>query len=251
MKILLLSPYSPYPFNHGSAHRIHHILNSLQSLNFDVEFICNDYSEFSKDKESYFKKYSGTSVRVKAKHFFLRQNNIHLLNIFLKKLKSSDVVQVEFPYFIFPVLIAKLFGKKVIVDEHNVELNFNRFTYRNHFFLFRWAISALTWISESVTLHLADRILVCSSVDGKKLSNLYNLDLSKISVVPNGVDLSSISSVKNSLAKRTFCFLGATSHGANKEALVLLRDKVFPSLDTLLAKNKSSLRFLCLSKGSS
>ena len=192
MKILILSPYSPYPQDHGAAHRIHNLIYHLSNhgfngdSEFDVNILFNYNSKKDKNFISYFNKFSAIGIKLSEKHYFLRQNNFKLILNFIKTFRKYDIIQIEFPYFIIPLLIAKLFHKKVIIDEHNVEFLFNKQVYKNSFILRKNFILFLTWISESLALHLADKIFVCSKIDQNYLIDLYNLSKNKFSIIPNG-----------------------------------------------------------------
>jgi glycosyltransferase involved in cell wall biosynthesis len=264
VRVLIVSPYAVFPPDHGTSHRIWNLYNAvLQELDTKqgdrLDILFNATSTDPLKYQAMQKTVGSDSfimpIRIAKAHFFLRQNNLKLVGTFLRKLHRYDCVQLEFPYLLAPLMLAKLFRKKVIVDEHNVEYLFNKDAYETYNPLVRGIILFLTSVAEWVSLHCADLVLCCSSHDRKELGRRYHIDTTKIRVLPNAVSTDALKTKKaknktkqtkrqtNTKTDRrtevTLLFVGSKNHYPNSVAIRTIAETILPQLDSLLAGMKT------------
>ena len=112
----------------------------------------------------------------------------------LRSILTCDLVYVEHIWSALPpALLGRVIGKPVVVDDHNVELVLaERSAAHTVTPLQRFA--ATIWrtyvrLLESLVCKLATLVIVTSKVDRLMLHTSYGIELKKIKVVTNGVDL--------------------------------------------------------------
>lgn len=244
--VLIISPYKSFPPNHGSAHRIWNLFSSLSQsdASLQVDLLYNTCSTESTQDEIEKNKPQKTSRLIETKispsHFFLRQNNWRLLRKAFSEIRTHDVILLEFPYFLGPLVLARLFRKTIIIDEHNVEFIFNREIYEKRFFLIRWIVLFLTGIVEWFSLHMADKVLCCSEHDKTELSNRYGISTQKCMVLPNAVDLTQFSMDRPKQKRfRRLTFVGSQDHYPNKIAIDHIAYQILPQLDLMLKEQQN------------
>jgi len=111
-----------------------------------------------------------------------------------EEIGACDVVYVEHIWSsLFPLVYARICGKRSVLDNHNVETMLaNRSRQEARGFLQR--VLAFLWLSyvlllEKTSCSLADLVIVTSDTDRDLLCKTARVSKKKIQVVPNGVDL--------------------------------------------------------------
>ncbi|TDL51864.1 glycosyltransferase [Paenibacillus dendritiformis] len=205
-KMLLLSTYPVHPRSHGGQLRIYHLYNNL-SNNFDVTIL----SVSNVDQE----KFDGRvgflreiSIPKSIKHHDLEWNiekkvGIPITDIVMPELirytpefmdelerivSDVDFIVLAHPYF--STVVEKYKGQKsVIYDSHNVEYLLKKSMLKDNT-TSRDLLQKLKE-TEQLACSISDYIYTCSNEDLDNMEDLYNIDRSKATVVPNGVDVSS------------------------------------------------------------
>nr|MDA3799088.1 glycosyltransferase family 4 protein [Kiritimatiellia bacterium] len=122
-----------------------------------------------------------------------------------------------------------------VLDAHNVDaIAIEERFGENHFF------SKLVAKAEKNALLGSSHICCCSPEDKKGFISKYGIDPEKISVVPNGVDLSGFSSVSAEIPNewkekldgyKVLLFMGKLDYQPNKEALKFINATLAPQLE--------------------
>lgn len=111
-----------------------------------------------------------------------------------REIKACDVVYVEHIWSsIFPLIYSRIYGKRSVLDDHNVEtILANRARQEAKGFLQR-VLSSLwllyVFFLEKMSCSLVDIVVVTSPTDRDILHRTLGVHKRKIEVIPNGVDL--------------------------------------------------------------
>jgi len=155
-------------------------------------------------------------------------------------LRNVDIVQVEQPFLFVPTLkVMKILGKRpiIILDEHNVE--FMTIRSKMKYLSANSLLTALSlpyvFLTEKIATRKANLVLCVSEADKKLISKFYNISKDKLTVIPNGVNLSKIEKtppVNCTLVKnnRIVFFHGTLSWYPNLEAANLIVDYLAPKI---------------------
>ena len=244
MKIAILTRvYEFFPPMHGSARRIWSIAKNLANINNNVYLICCIDRTITKnfkvklyDKVKVF--YIPYTLSTYLQKFivspFLRRSriNLKLLEAFLKlnELKTIDILQVEYPYLFTEAYPIKLFlNKKLILDEHGVELDFVINVYEALGKKVKKVNLYRVKTVETLALKHSDAILVCSEYDKKRIQTLYNVPDNKMLTIPNCVDEDFFKPVKPyNFNKPTILFIGGFNHPPNYYAAQIIINQIVP-----------------------
>lgn len=231
VNLLILSPIPVMPTNQGAARRIVDIGKTLARAGLKVtilELTINSFFKNSRPK------------------FIWSENNFQIVNsgffrtTVLKYLLSSKVIQFEFPFLFFIMIILKLIGRPYILDEHDVEFSIslilNKKVFKNkdgnNFSLLNLILQQtpyVTLIIEKISLSLATLIFACSELDSKLLSKLYKIKKNKIVVIPNSVQAHLYKNVaKKGFSFPSVIFVGSFKHLPNVYAAKMIIEEIAP-----------------------
>lgn len=224
MNIVILTPKDMTNVNHGAAIRVYNLAKALAMLNNRVVVICVPYFRGGR----FFREIREQNLTIIIASLL---SIIFSLGFFLKTLIKASVVQIEFPIFSPLILVLRLLGKQVILDEHGVEIEFLKES--------RDALGKTVSFMEYFKIHLLELlgvkfssyVFVCSNIDMKKIQFIYKLPKSKIAIVPNGVSKDFFEDVKAyRYGKPTVLFIGSFDHSPNLFAVKVLLEQVIPKL---------------------
>ncbi len=158
-------------------------------------------------------------------------------------LSSSGIVQIEQIWSaLYPLLYARMHGKRCILDDHNVEALFaarlsDHVSNRKVF----GAWVAYVSILERVCCMLADTIVVTSELDKHNLCRMQHVPERKVTVIPNGTDIELYKPDPNlaAVTRRSLglsednpvlTFVGRSSYPPNKLAIDYIKDVLSPAV---------------------
>ncbi len=237
MKVLLLTEYFPSSDNAeitgGVENRVYHISKELAKNN-DVYVISSLQPELKKHSKingvnvhRIWPIFAYTSTGNLVKRVLLGLNLILKLPFFIKK-NEIDVVDSQ-SFFCYPSsIIAKMFTKKTFITYHEVWLN-------NWIKNTRTLFGLIGEIAERFILLLAKlfsvKMIAVSKFTEKKL---IENGISKITVVPNGIDLKKYNSIKIKKSSfPTLCFAGRLiEHKRVKDLItaIFILKKTYPKI---------------------
>ena len=232
MDILIVSPIEVTPVNSGGSRRILDMGKSLSTLGHKVTILDITISSGFQNKKPI---------------VLLREDNLKVITtglfrrIVLKHLIYSDIVQFEFPYFFFLMVLLKLLGKKYVLDAHDVEYYLSKnnqqvtafdkqktshYSFLNKLFQ-RTPIIVL--LIEGISVKLSSMVFACSQVDAISLSKLYRTSKKKIAVIPNcGRPLIYQGVSKYSCDRPMVVFVGTFDQLPNTYGAKILVEKIMP-----------------------
>jgi glycosyltransferase involved in cell wall biosynthesis len=209
MRLLVVSPLGVYPPKGGGETRIYNInLKLSKHDNIDKVYLFSQgvrffelkfppKSWFTEINEKYVEYRFINSMTILSSYItnFFNIQPIFYGNIlekskpkqFVKELKNSDIIKVEFPWQFEFIFRNNSKSAPVILDEHNVELYLMKQTIRNIPLISGKLINIIKR-KEEFACKNADAIFTVSDDDKKRLSEIYNISNKKIHVIPNGVD---------------------------------------------------------------
>lgn len=243
MKVIVVSPFSPFPPYWGGASRIYNLVKNLNS-HFEVTLLYNDLSQIG-DKRGIEKSISTLEdagveiIRVPSLSRISQLVNPILAIKLVWALREADVdvVLVEFPWQgLVTLLASRIGGVPVVVDEHNAE--FQRFERIGKGT--RLTRRLLRWY-ESLVLRSSRRIYCVSTEDRDTISSEFHIDKLRTKIVPNGVDgatferkVEDIYLIRKSLGVTSeaplFLFHGKMDYPPNLKALVAIQTEILPRL---------------------
>lgn len=204
-KMVVLSTYPVFPRKHGGQLRIFNLYKNIDH-EFDITIlsftkegqgyhkvegsfqeICIPMSQKHIEKEWEIEKEIGIPVTDVAMQF-LSNLSPEFHDTFENVAAHSDYLVASHPY-LFHLIKPYVGAKKIIYDSHNVEYELKKSMFPNN----RTARKLLRdlFALEKEACQSSDFVFACSTDDINKLKDLYGIDDSKISLVPNGVDLDS------------------------------------------------------------
>ena len=244
-KMVVVNTFSVYPPQSGGQNRVFHLYRHLTDL-FEIELISlanfdrNAEEQLlvpglkeirvPKSEEQAYEEYmqyeSMVSVPVSDVAFpFLYKLTPDFISAVAQSCRSADVVVSSHPY-VWPV-IRETYEGPIWYDAHNVEVELKKGILPDN--PVGQKLLKMTRQVEEACCREGKIILTCSMEDKLRLGEIYQADLTKIIVVPNGVDLDSVSFSKleeREATKRRMgleglfiaLFIGSW-HGPNLEAL--------------------------------
>jgi glycosyltransferase involved in cell wall biosynthesis len=151
-----------------------------------------------------------------------------------------DIVQVEFVQM--AALQPRLFAGRrfrTVLDEHNIEFDIVKRTASAEVSTARRLYSAIDWRKlkreEVAAWRRFDGVSVTSERDGAILSELE--PRTKVSVVPNGVDIDLFKPATTEPDRDSLLFFGAMNYYPNQDGLTYFIEQIFP---LILAKRPST-----------
>lgn len=263
MRILLLSPYPPYPPRSGGALRIYHLLKGLAAhhqvtlLTFapnsaavaalaPLRELCGVVTIPGPPQRSLIRRAITTAVSPLPDMGW--RNAAPAYAEALSRLLASeryDVVQAESIEMAGYLRQARGLGPLLVLDEFNAEYVLQRRTaladLRRSLALRPGALigglySLVQWRKlaryEREALRAFDRLLVVSRQDRDALARLDPRQAHRLHIVPNGVDTVHVrrGAVVGDLGPATMTFVGALDYRPNRDALRWFTERVLPHI---------------------
>jgi len=200
--------------------------------------------------------------KIKPVTFRLNDNLViifsHFWNsIVLRKILLADIVQFEYPFLLPLMVLVRILGKPVVLDEHGVEAVFIRELKKipkesaKNFstgFLLRSTpgLGPIILAVEKMAVKIASVVFACSSSDAAEIRRLYHVDEEKVKVVPNCADPTFFEDVvPHNFGRPAVLFLGSFDHLPNLQGASILlrsivpivREQVNDALFILVGKN--------------
>lgn len=249
-KLLVLSPYFPYPLDEGGHIRTFHFIKSL-SKEFEIHLFSFLVDQKSIDKSAlmnYCKDCNTINVPIHKKdllHKLLR----NCRRIFLLKNPSTDTFLfrgaekslsdyihaikpagaiIEHSWLAGYAVMLKASGIKVILNAHNIESDLWKQFYLNSkvwekipYFLF-WKSIVL---SEKRFMTYFDLIISTSALEDKRIREIE--PHTRTEIIPNGVDLDRFISNEPEEPNSIF-FIGLMRYPPNMQAVSYFLERIFP-----------------------
>jgi len=247
MRILMITPYLPYPLHSGGQIRSYNLIKNLSAeheiilLSFMKQVVPEYISEM--------KKYCSKVHVISRRKAFSLQNillagltpypflvTIYLSQSLKKKIKETlaqkryDLIHAE-TFYVMPN-IPKTAVPILLVEQTIEYLVYAHFvnSFRNPFLKPLLAIDVSKikfW--ESFYWRKADKVVAMSNADrAKMLSQVANLSCE---IIPNGIDAQFFAQVRRPRDKvKTVVFVGNFSWLQNREAVDFLVDKIWPRI---------------------
>jgi glycosyltransferase involved in cell wall biosynthesis len=233
MKVLIISPIDVIPTNQGAARRIIDIGKTLAESGHNVTIIditLNSFFRNMKPKE------------------ILKEQNIEIIksgffrNSVFRRILHSDIIQFEFPFLFFIMILLKLLGKNYILDEHDVEFSLSQSmkqqtvsqTNKSTFHFLNVLLQqtpVFTLLVESISLKFSSKVFACSSQDAVMLSKIFKVSEEKIVVVPNCARASLFKDIKKlPLDRQAIVFVGSFRHLPNIYGAKILIEQIIPAV---------------------
>ncbi|OGD53080.1 hypothetical protein A3K80_04970 [Candidatus Bathyarchaeota archaeon RBG_13_38_9] len=229
MKDILILSYFEAACDSGVGVRIVEIARNLALLGNKVFLISpgddnnqvniNDLHIMKFKKPRYFKPFFIMYYLFKFGQKIISENQI-------------DIIVSEHLWSLLPAsILKKVYGKKLVLDEHNVEiLRALRMKNIKHLLI--------SFVLEKVIANFSNSILTVSLFD-KKVLNYLGIPYEKIHVIPNGADIQKlhpkngpykIRRLFNLKSEPIIIFLGKLDYKPNREALQLIFKKILPNV---------------------
>lgn len=264
MKILFVTPFLPSPPRFGGQRRLDGLMRSLAKRH-DVSLISfTATDEFKQMSLEATREYCKEVVifpdmelvaqrdkrLLQARSLLSLHSFEHLLvarrSEFLARLEqlidagSYDIVQVEFVQMAalsFRLPVGRRF--RTVLDEHNIEFDIVKRTASANVSTARRLYSAVDWRKlkreEVSAWRRFDGVSVTSRRDASILSELE--PRTRVSVVPNGVDVDQFRPATTEPAPDSLLFFGAMNYYPNQDGLTYFVEQIFP---LILAKRPST-----------
>jgi len=177
-----------------------------------------------------------------------------------KEISKCDIIYVEHIWSsLFPLIYARIHGKKSVLDNHNVEtILANRARkeakgFLQSFIAFIWL--CYVYLLEKISCRLADLVIVTSDFDRDLLHKTVGASKKKIEVVMNGIDLETFNpSFEEGIRARTWLgidrdiplvtFVGMLDYPPNLHAIYWIVDELAPKIHRL----KPNVHFLMVGR---
>lgn len=258
MKILMLTPYLPYPLLTGGQTRSYNLIKRLSSLGHEITLFCLVKSDNEKEYVSELMKYC------KSVEVFSRPKRPWTLKNILKTGLSlypflvirnwakgeKDAIEKKLIKERFDLIHAETFYVMPHIPQTNipillVEQTIEYLVYR-HFadefkiplikqLLYLDVIKMKYW--ELQYWKRADRVVAMSEEDKKSM--LFQIPSLDVNIVPNGVDSDYFGKkIKDRLKNPVILYLGNFTWLQNREAAQALVSKVWPKIKEKIPKSK-------------
>jgi polysaccharide biosynthesis protein PslH len=257
MKILFVTPFLPSPPRFGGQRRLDGLMRSLAKRHEVSVISFNASDEFAQISLDATREYCREVVTFPDMEFVARQDKRmlqarslvsthsfeHLLVArrveFLTRLQqlidggSFDIVQVEFVQMAalkFPLIAGRRF--RTVLDEHNIEFDIVRRTASAEVGIARRLYSAVDWRKlkreEVRAWRWFDGVTVTSERDGSMLKALS--PATRVSVVPNGVDVELFRPTTSEPEPDSLLFFGAMNYYPNRDGIDYFLNQIFPRI---------------------
>ncbi len=232
----------------GTDNRLHNLVIQLLKRNEVIALIPQKHIERLSNNLSF--KVCGFKMGSSP---FLTDLNINFLIALLRVLRKEQInaIHIAFPQgIITSKLLCRLLGLDIpiIYDAQKVEGDSAKdFGNPNLSFLKRLGAPYCIPLLERFAIKIANHVISVSNIDRSRFVEKYNLEPSKVSVIPSGVNLREFHSASssNDMEKKLgvelkikIVFHGLYSYFPNKEAVDLIVDYIAPKI---YKKHKNSV----------
>jgi len=253
MKLLVITPFNPFPPFWGGGTRTYNLLKHLAQEN-EVDLIFPTYRQFQQ--------LSGTKYRAQLQELGMKLHGVGpssswlqyinpllaLKAVSIARERDVDLVICDYPWSgLYSLVLKKLINIPFVLMEHNVEYLVTKQT--------NYEDPALTRLVEKAVAKEAESIFCVSSKDKKRLNGVLNINKDKIDVVRNGYDADRFQpdqrsgrELKRNLGldnKPLVLFYGKMDYLPNREAVKIIRESIAPQV---LAERPET-RFLIVGGG--
>lgn len=245
MKILMLTPYVPYPLFSGGQIRTYNLVKQL-SDHHEFTLVCFYRQEEEKQHEGKLKEIFQNVYFIKKKKpwsiptlvkslgrlpLLLTMYDSHTAKNLLKNLlKSSwDIIHVE-PFYVMHNLLET--GDPLLLVEHNIEyLAYERFVNNQKIpllkMLMKYDVAKMRKWEESSWIK-ANKVIAVSENDKQVMEKA---GIKNVSVIPNGVDLQYFQfSPRKRDGEKRILFVGDFKWFPNIEAVTFLKEQLWPKI---------------------
>jgi len=267
MKVLIITPYLPYPLNNGGLIRVHHLVINI-AQEHDVTLVCMEPDNEQQTAGIDVLKSNGVTVELVpvAKSQHKSNKRIYqLISLFTNKTyqyyqyhseamqsridalcdsESFDLILAEFSqmgYYRLPDNIGKY------VDQHNVEYEIMQRTFETERSPLRKLLAKSEWRKyykhEIENCEKFDTCLTTSQRDADILSARLGSD-TKFEVIPNGVDSDFFRPVNQPRNTDLILFTGTISYYPNVEGILWFAKHVWP----IIKQKRPSTQFCIAGK---
>lgn len=255
MKLLFVTPYLPSPPRFGGQRRLAGLMRSLAASHELSVISFNASDEFAQSSLEETRSYCKEVVTFPDMDFLDRKDKRllqarsllslhsfeHLLiarrrefEARLQQLVDSgrfDVLQVEFTQMAaFRPRLPRGRRLRTVLDEHNIEFDIVRRTADAEVSAARRLYSAVDWRKlrreEQSAWRRFDGVTVTSQRDANILSELE--PSTKVSVVPNGVDVDKFVPATSAPDANSLLFFGAMNYYPNQDGIGYFLEQIFP-----------------------
>lgn len=224
-RVLIVSPYLPFPLSHGGAVRIYNICRALRD---EVDFILACYREVTETvrypelhevfREVYTvdidEKNADTTVPKQVADY----RNTAMAALVRELARRVDIVQLEYTQMAEYRACAE--GRPVILVEHDITFTLYQQLGRDHDIWERFESEALSAVDTVWTMSGRDRELAIE----------HGASRGSTVAVPNGVDLRRFQPQRRETAGRSVLLVGSFRHLPNLLAFEALRQTIMPEV---------------------
>jgi glycosyltransferase involved in cell wall biosynthesis len=252
MKILIISPFLPYPIDDGDKIRLYNLLkrlakdheislisfinlNSERSSVNELKKYCSRVETVLRENRSRLNKllmfFPCLFSRVPAESKLAFENKMVDIIRRIVGTNNFDIIQIEHP-FMAPYIkfVPKSYNTKTIIVVHNIGF----IQYRRMFMTERKLISKIRMFANWVTMkkwevkeiEKFDKCITVSTLNMEILNSLNSkID---ISVIENGVDIDLYKPLPINVDLNRLLIVGSMDYEANHDAALYFYDKIFP-----------------------
>ena len=220
-RVLIVSPYLPFPLSHGGAVRIYNICRSLKH---EVDFVLVCFREVTEtvrypELHEVFREVYTVDIDEKNKDATVPKQaadyrNSAMSALIREQARRVDIVQLEFTQMAEYRACAE--GKPTILVEHDVTFTLYQQLGRDYEVWQRFECEALRSVDRVWTMSEQDKALLREHGAGKTIA------------VPNGVDLTRFQPSTRETAGQTILFVGSFRHLPNLLAFEAMQETIMP-----------------------
>ena len=220
-RVLVVSPYLPFPLSHGGAVRIYNICRSLRD---EVDFVLVCFREVTEtvrypELHEVFREVYTVDIDEKNKDSAVPKQvadyrNSAMSALIREQARRVDVVQLEFTQMAEYRACAE--GKPTILVEHDITFTLYQQLGRDYEIWERFESEALRSVDRVWTMSERDKALALEHGAGQTIA------------VPNGVDLRRFRPAARETAGQAILFVGSFRHLPNLLAFEAMRETIMP-----------------------
>jgi glycosyltransferase involved in cell wall biosynthesis len=220
-RVLIVSPYLPFPLSHGGAVRIYNICKSLAG---EIDFVLLCFREVTETvrypelhrvfREVYTVDIDEKSNDTSAPKQVVDYRNSAMSALIREQARRVDIVQLEFTQIAEYRFCAE--GRPTILVEHDITFTLYQQLGRDFELWERFESQALRSVDMTWTMSERDRALAIEHGAGKTLA------------IPNGVDLQRFRPQRRETEGLAILFVGSFRHLPNLLAFEAMRESIMP-----------------------
>lgn len=209
------------PPNTGVTYRLYYLSKKLIEKGIGVKiFLCNRNFRNDREIENLFQAPKLEFHIVPEKIFY----NVRKLNEIIER-NSINLLQVEDPVSVLRYeAIAENLNIPICLEMHDVEITLMKYLkYNSEEIEFRKAISYFACA-------LAEKVICMTPLDFSELIYKIGVEMNKLVLIPNGVDLKEFPYYGPKLNRRNIIFIGNMFYWPNQNAVELISKKIYPKI---------------------